>query len=796
MGIASVVDRLTAHRWTGVEVSALVGEHLGAAVAHATDPGIRELAASGGAVSALLVSALHSGEVSGALVCVASVEDGKVRARYRIATTGDEVLAARGSVYVLGDFVREALPLIEAFDGRIAVVALPCEIDALRHHEALDAKVALRIALFCGHASESELIDEITDRLSAQAGGAKLVGYRFRTGHWRGQLQARFDDGTVIERPSGYFNLYQNLYLCSAKKCMFCGDHFGYRADISAGDLWSLKYKNDPVKHTALIVKTAEGQRAIATAEKSGLLETSPVPIAEVLDGQRRVAPFHFNVSARAQAGEKLGVRIPDKVQTRVHWHERWAARIALKNFLATRTPEGRARELGRNRRLLKARLYLLKGLESLPVGPLVPHAGAACTPRFSVIAATVSGNRGAEAMLETTIGRIRDRLPEACFSVFSYYPERDSALVDDAAVTVRSATPAYLVLVLFPFSLLAAPFARLRGRVPGFFPESVRELSGSAALIDLAGVSFIDGREKFLPFNILTILPAMLLGTPVFKLAQAMGPFERPLNRFAARLLRRCALVVPRGDVTLSHMQQIAFPAEKMRPAPDVAFLFESRDALSREGIGEAADLAQRARTLAHKGRRVVGLCPSAVLASKALAEGWDYIGFMAQVASGLIADGHSVLLFPNATRAASEKLRNNDLPVIASIAERVGEAGADSLLAVTGDVNAAALRVVLEACSCVAVSRFHAMVGALSIGVPVAVVGWSHKYLEVMKQFGLEEFVFDYSAHDPEALRGVVNRLLAEHDARSAQIAAALPGVQAASHAQFEELFSRLGL
>jgi len=94
------------------------------------------------------------------------------------------------------------------------------------------------------------------------------------------------------------------------------------------------------------------------------------------------------------------------------------------------------------------------------------------------------------------------------------------------------------------------------------------------------------------------------------------------------------------------------------------------------------------------------------------------------------------------------------------------------------------------------VAVSRFHAMVGALSIGVPVAVVGWSHKYLEVMKQFGLEEFVFDYSAHDPGALRAVVNRLLSERDARSADIMERLPGVQAQSRAQFEEMFRRLGI
>jgi polysaccharide pyruvyl transferase WcaK-like protein len=191
--------------------------------------------------------------------------------------------------------------------------------------------------------------------------------------------------------------------------------------------------------------------------------------------------------------------------------------------------------------------------------------------------------------------------------------------------------------------------------------------------------------------------------------------------------------------------------------------------------------------------GREVVGLCPSAVLASKAAAEGWDYIGFMATVASGLIEDGHAVLLFPNATRARSEKLRNNDIPVIASIAERVGDA--ENVLSVAGDMSAASLRVVLESCSCAAVSRFHAMVGALAIGVPVAVVGWSHKYLEVMRQFGLEEFVFDYSAHDPETLRAVVNRLVDERASRTASIVENLRRVQADSRSQFDEMFERLG-
>lgn len=794
MGLASIVDRITAHAWTGAEVTSIVGDVRQAYVAHAVDTDVRETARSSDAISALLASELESGRIDGALVCVTAIEEGRVRARYRIARERDDVLVACGSTHVRGDFAHEAMRLLRDFDGRLAVVGLPCEIAQVTADASLADKVALTVSLFCSNTIDTTIMDQLIDRLSKQAGGSPLVNFALGTGPQRGQLVAEFANGTVIEKPSSYYELYHNLAYGTPKKCIFCGDHFGYSADVSAGALRSQGHKNDPIKHTALITKNGKGEAALQAAVASGHLSATPVPIGEILDSQRRTAPFHYNVSARSIVGESMGLRIPDPVNTTVRWNDRAAARIVLSNHLASADAAGCEKVLSKNRRLLKLKLYVLKGLQSLPTGPLAPKASAE-SPRFSLIAATVSGNRGAEAMLETSIGRIRDRHPDACFSVFSYYPEKDAALIADRMVSVCSSTPAHLVLVLFPMSLLAAPFAKLTGRAPRFFPRSVRELAESKALIDLAGVSFIDGREKFLPFNILTILPAMLLGTPVFKLAQAMGPFEHALNRFSARLLRRCALVVPRGDVTLEHMRTIAFPADKMLPCPDVAFLFESRDALSHEGMGEAGELATRAGIMRGGGREVVGLCPSAVLAGKASAEGWDYIGFMAELAEGLIGEGHAVLLFPNATRAGSEKLRNNDLPVIREIVGRLGGEETEGLLAVKGDMNAAALRVVLQGCSCAAVSRFHAMVGALSIGLPVAVVGWSHKYLEVMKQFGLEEFVFDYSAHDADALRVVVDRLLADRESHSTNISKALPRVQDASRSQFEEMFRRLG-
>jgi polysaccharide pyruvyl transferase WcaK-like protein len=327
-----------------------------------------------------------------------------------------------------------------------------------------------------------------------------------------------------------------------------------------------------------------------------------------------------------------------------------------------------------------------------------------------------------------------------------------------------------------------------------------VRDLYGCDALVDLAGVSFIDGREKFLPFNLLTIWPAMLLGVPVFKLSQALGPFDHLRTKLASRTLWRCRMVVPRGAGTFAHLRDAGFPAALTYPAPDVAFGFEARDSLSREGDDEIATLVGEMHSARQAGTRVFGLCPSSVIASMADAQGWDYVGFLAEVVEGLLDAGLAVLLFPNATRAATpDKARNNDLPLIAAVAQRVADRTTDSavldrLLAVRGDVNAACIRQLIESCDAVAVAKFHAMVGALTAGVPVVVMGWSHKYAEVMDEFGLTEWVFDYSEKDAVAFFARCEALLDSREQVAESIRAELPRVRAASIAQFDELLRRL--
>lgn len=410
-----------------------------------------------------------------------------------------------------------------------------------------------------------------------------------------------------------------------------------------------------------------------------------------------------------------------------------------------------------------------------------------------SIIAATFYGNRGAEAMLSTTIGLLRETFGrEVRCNVFSYYPARDRDLVQDAQVSIHPATPAYLVLALLPGALLHRLLGGLRLRwLQERLPASVRALARSGALVCLAGVSFVDGRDKFIPFNIATLLPALLLGVPVVKFAQAMGPFRSLTNRLAARLvLGRCRRIFTRGARTHAHLQELFGDRPLYQRADDLAFLFRPEFCLSRPAAGLEEPLA-RLDALRAAGQTLVGVCPSVVVATRAERAGWDYGQRMGELIRGLVARGHAVVLYPNATRGEDmDKIHNNDLPLLETILAGLDPDTRARVVACTGSLNAAQIHAIIRRCDVHLVSRFHAMVAALAAAVPVLVVGWSHKYLEVMERCGQEDMVLDYRAGEVAPILAALDRLLAERQRRATAIQAALPEIRALSAVQFQYL------
>lgn len=415
----------------------------------------------------------------------------------------------------------------------------------------------------------------------------------------------------------------------------------------------------------------------------------------------------------------------------------------------------------------------------------------------ISLIAATFYGNRGAEAMLSTSIAEIQQQSDENLhFNVFSYYPLQDNSLVKSSNISIYSSTPSYLVLVLLPSAFFYKIFDFFGlSFINRLLPNSVKALANSHMLICLAGVSFVAGRTKFLPFNIATILPALLLGVPVIKFAQAMGSFEGLINKFAAKFfLSRCTFIFTRGEHTQSHLQQLLPNKNNFERADDIAFLFQPQYCLST-ATGDLDNGLQQLKDKHSNGQLVIGICPSIVVAKRAQAKGWNYAHSIAELIQAITQKGYTVALYPNATRHnEAEKMHNNDLPLLDEIVNLLPLEIKTKIVLFSSSLNAGQIHQIINACDVHVVSRFHAMVVALSSSIPCLVIGWSHKYTEVMERFNQQDMVIDYKQGGLDTVLKSFDLLVEERDTRTQAIIKALPSVRLLSQKQVQYVSNSL--
>ena len=418
---------------------------------------------------------------------------------------------------------------------------------------------------------------------------------------------------------------------------------------------------------------------------------------------------------------------------------------------------------------------------------------------KISIIGGTIVGNRGAEAMLVTTVEIIRKKYPDAQFYIYSYNCLEDKKVIVGEHITIHSATPLSLVLCLFPLSLMLAVLKFfLPQTLINLFPGLVSDLNNSDLLVDIAGVSFMDGREIFLPFNMLTILPAILMGTPVVKFSQGLGPFKNYLNRLSAKfILSSCKQIFARGNITLGHLNELFPTGKNYQEASDVSFSYPGGAFLSKENIHYVNEVRSRLTNFKNEKMQIVGLCPSSVVFLKLKKADVDYISIWTEAIKMLLLDEKtSVLIFPNASfQGKMESLRNNDLPLIKQIMTKLSNEGVSTerIIGIDKDINTCGIKSLIELCDITVVSRFHAMIASLALSKPVMVLGWSHKYLEVMREFKMEEWVFDYKVEKLDFSSKIVE-LLATKDECSIQISELLPPVVDQSYKQFAYIFNEI--
>lgn len=414
-------------------------------------------------------------------------------------------------------------------------------------------------------------------------------------------------------------------------------------------------------------------------------------------------------------------------------------------------------------------------------------------SPVFSIIGGTIWGNRGAESMLVTTIGRIRAGFPDARFFVFSYYPTKDRELINDERITILSGKPTSLATRHFIGALAGLICKSIGLGIPkGSFFKIARALSESKMLLDIGGITFSDGREKYLPFNVLTIWPAMMLGVPVVKMAQAVGPFNNFINRFFARkFLFRCEHIFARGEKTSEFLSQLGLAKDKLDTVADIAFLYNPKYSLSRENEDIVNELIGKLEKI--KTKKVIAISPSILVNEKSRKQNQDYGENLLEVIKNMgVVDYHFVFI-PNATRGGSDKKMNNDLIIINTIKEMVATNPAYKELSVSTDfinydLNTKSLREIIAKADILITSRYHSMISGLCLGIPTIVVGWGHKYEETLSSFELEKYCVDF--REITGLIELVENALINSEKISAKIKQKLVQVEKKASYQFDLL------
>jgi len=380
--------------------------------------------------------------------------------------------------------------------------------------------------------------------------------------------------------------------------------------------------------------------------------------------------------------------------------------------------------------------------------------------------------------MLETVIARMPEEVGECSFDILTTYPEADADRIPaNSAARVVGLQPVRLAFVEFPVAALAFVARKLRFPLTWVRARGCRSILDSDVVVDVAGISFADGRGlAILGYNVLMTGVPLLLGVPTVKAAQAMGPFESLPNKIAARLvLPHLSTICARGARTRQHLNTL-----RLRNVVDVADLAFS--------LSEAADLPPTvASAVTAAGEDFIVLMPSAVVRGIYEADGGDYVSAVATLIEEIrTRTNKGVVIAPHSYRVGMPEGRMNDGPVCREVAEMC--ASDPMVIGIDADLSAGELRRLVSLGSVLVTSRFHAMISGLSTSTPTVVVGWSHKYKEVLDDFGLAEFGMDSSElNHPDKLADVVANVLSRKTEIAEQISAALPAVRERSMKNF---------
>jgi coenzyme F420 hydrogenase subunit beta len=284
----------------------------------AADPAIRHRSAAGGALTALACFLLDSGRVDAVIHVRASATE-PMQTDALVSRTAAEAMSGAQSRY------GPAAPLVHVHrlleEGlRLAVVAKPCDVAAIRNLARRDARVATQVpyllTLFCGGVPTIHT----AERIAAYHGltSDEVAVFRWRGEGWPGPTHVESHDGRAFDLTydEAWFDAAKPWRYAVQWRCKICPDAIGELADVSCPDGWVLDgagraLHDEAPGVNAIVERTAAGSELIDAAAAAGYLQLAPLDRAEFEGMHRDHRNRRFGEPARLAALRLSGADRP-----------------------------------------------------------------------------------------------------------------------------------------------------------------------------------------------------------------------------------------------------------------------------------------------------------------------------------------------------------------------------------------------------------------------------------------------------------------------------------------------------
>ena len=314
----------------GTQENKMVGRYLKCFTGYSNEPEIRFHAASGGMISQFLIWLLETKKIDGAVVTKFDNSNPLMVSTF-IATTKDEILAARSSKYAPVTMNRVAQDVKKALGTRYVIVGVPCHIQGMRKLMDMDKQLCNKVvglfSLYCSCGRTFDLTEFVLNERRIDR--KNLQSFQYRDDGCLGFLKAIVSMQNVLLKP---FNRYAESYVDGnhqiykeefqsyyhplrsffiPRRCLFCVDHYGELADISFGDIHVEPYLKDKIGVNSIVVRKKIWLDSLFQCQKEGFVCLDEVPFEVVSKSQRMSFKKKGRNVAFLKIAKKLGSVVP-----------------------------------------------------------------------------------------------------------------------------------------------------------------------------------------------------------------------------------------------------------------------------------------------------------------------------------------------------------------------------------------------------------------------------------------------------------------------------------------------------